>query len=155
MDTLNFFTQIKSQLSLENGVSKWHIAIATTLVILILVYFTSSKPQLEAVPTNIVVESPGFIADTVLQALYDQNIDRRLEYAESKPTIIKSLKKHLYRFDSLMQTSPESAKAPLSIIRRRLFYLRNKGLEVSDAETLLNEHVIKYIEHGKAKEGTE
>lgn len=155
MDTLNFFTQIKSQLSLENGVSKWHVAIAVTLVVLILVYFTGRKPQLEPITTDVVVESPGFIADAVLKALYEQNIDKRLEYAESKPTIINSLKKYLYRFDSFMQTDPESAKAPLSIIRRRLLYLTNKGLDVSDAEAILNEHVIKYIEHGNAKEGTE
>jgi hypothetical protein len=94
---------------------------------------------------EIVGDKPPFITEEVLDILEEQNTANRLEYAESQP-IIKSMKEHLYHFDEYMQFNIPRAKGHLTVIRRRLEYLRVKGLDISGAEEIINQQVKNYIE---------
>lgn len=135
MNSTHYFDRLKSQLSFSEGINKIHYVVLVVIIALILLFFPGEKQ------ITIAIDDSTKITPIVLKAIYEQNIDKRLEYAESKP-IIDSMKKYLEQFDALKHRYPEKAKAPLLIVMRRLFYLKNKGLDVSDAEQILDE-VIK------------
>ncbi len=120
---------IKSQLSLKNGLNKTHSAILLLFIIFLFFLFSNEKP------TKTLIR-PHTVTQAVLKAIYDQNIDKKLEYAESKP-IILSLEKYLHAFETFLQSNPVKAGANLIIIKRRLLYLKKKDLEVSQAERIL------------------
>ena len=109
------------------------------LTVIVLVFFLiPDKVQ------QISVDKKPLVTESVLKALYEQNTDKPLEYAESKP-IIKSMTKYLHQFDELIQSHPEQARTPLLIVERRLLYLKDKGLDVSKAKKILKTQVSKYI----------
>lgn len=87
---------------------------------------------------------PPMITESVLKSIKEQNTDKRLEYAESKP-IILSMEKYLRQFDQLMQINPEKARGALTVVERRLLYLKNKDLDVSGARKILKDYVNQYI----------
>lgn len=89
-------------------------------------------------------EKLPMVTESILNSIKEQNTDKRLEYAESKP-IILSMEKHLRQFDQLMQINPQKARGPLTVVERRLLYLENKDLDVSKARKILKDYVTKYI----------
>lgn len=111
------------------------------IVAAIIVFFAFLLPSQEQVISK---DKPPMITETILQSIHKDNTDKRLEYAESKP-IILSMEKHLRQFDHLMQIDPSKARAPLTVVERRLLYLENKDLDVSDARKILKNYVTKYI----------
>ncbi len=129
-------------LSFKSGINKYHIGI----VILVIVLFFIFKPSKQ---DAVVVDNIPPVTQAVLKALREQNRDKPLEYNEVKPTYINSMTKHLRNFDALIETDLEKAKGQLIIVRRRLQYMENKELDISDAEKVLNDHLNLYFNHFK------
>lgn len=112
-------------------------------VAVLLILFVLLSPEKKK---SLLGEAPPPITKPLLKALREQNTDKPLEYAESRP-IINSMKKYLYQFDALLHQHPQKARAPLIVIERRLMYLKAKGLDVSNAKKILKNQVKTYIEN--------
>ncbi len=139
MPSTHFFDSVKSHLNLNQGLNKFHFAL---LLILLFLFFSMSGNEKQ---TTTYLEADHSITQQVLKAIYEENLDKRLEYAESKP-IIDSMEKYLHRFEAVVKTDPIKASGNLIIVQRRLLYLKNKDLEVSKAEKILYdvmEEIIK------------
>ncbi|WP_305907826.1 hypothetical protein Q9L42_013780 [Methylomarinum sp. Ch1-1] len=116
-------------------------AILVTAVVIVLFLFYqwfSSNNQINT------ADMPPRVTEPVLNILHKQNLDKRLEYAESMP-IIRDMTKYLYQLDALIQTNKDKARAPLSIVYRRLLYLKAKGLNIDGANKILKDHTTKYL----------
>ncbi len=131
-------------LTFKNGINIYHVAIAVFIVILFFILKPSSEPE------TVVVAAPK-ITTAILNALKEQNLDKPLEYNEAKPTYINDMKKHLRQFDALIQSDPERAQAALTVVRRRMQYLKNKDLEIDEAEKILNDHLKLFFHPAKSK----
>lgn len=122
---------------MSNQVKAAFLIIVVTIIVGIAFFQVSDDEEIAG-------DKPPFITEDVLEALREQNVDNRLEYAESQP-IIKSMTQHLYHFDELMQFDIPKARGQLLVIKRRLEYLRAKGLDISGAEQILNKQEETYI----------
>jgi len=143
MQSTSIFDSLKSQLSLKNGLNKIHFILLVSIVLLLFFLFSGGKQ------TPIPLSSYSHtITEDVLQAIYEQNIDKKLEYAESKP-IILSMEKYLHQFEAVLQSDLLKANANLIVINRRLYYLRKKGLKVTKAKKILFEVMEKVTKKRK------
>ena len=138
MHAIKFSDQLISQLSLKKGIKIIHYAILIVIIALIFLLFSNEKQQEEALTFN----KPTMITPVVLKAIYEQNINEKLAYVESKP-ILLSMEKYLYQFETLLPTNPAKAMGALLVVKSRLLYLKNKGLDVSRAEKILEDFLNK------------
>ncbi len=143
MQSTSIFDSLKSQLSLKNGLNKIHFILLVSIVLLLFFLFSGGKQT--PIPLS---SSSHTITEDVLQAIYEQNIDKKLEYAESKP-IILSMEKYLHQFEAVLQSDLLKANANLIVINRRLYYLRKKGLKVTKAKKILFEVMEKVTKKRK------
>ncbi len=120
-----------------NGIKKTHL-IAIVILILLIFFFVLSGSDDDEVDFNSAVISPQ-----VLEAIRAQNVDDMLAYNESKP-IIEDMKKSLYRYEAFLPTDQKTALGYLYIVKRRLLYLENKGLDVSNAEKIINDYLSEH-----------
>jgi hypothetical protein len=124
-------SKLPELLSLKNGINKIHMAILAILILIATLFSSGGIALFE--------DEPQYeLTNAVLQAIKNQNIDKRLEYAESQP-IIKSLKRPLRDFEYNLYKNRIRALGALTVIKQRFKYLRYKDLDTSDAERLLKE----------------
>jgi len=124
--------ELNRLLSLKKGIKITHIAILALLILIASFLFTGNK-------TALFEESVDYeLAREVLQALEDQNRDKKLEYAESQ-LIIKSLKQPLKDFEYNLYKNRTRALGYLTIIKQRFKYLRYKNIDTSAAEKILHD----------------
>ncbi|WP_198243731.1 hypothetical protein [methane-oxidizing endosymbiont of Gigantopelta aegis] len=122
--------ELNRLLSLKKGIKITHMAILAVSILVASFLFTGNKIALFE-------ESIDYeLTRAILQAIEEQNKDKQLEYAESKP-IIKSLKKPLRDFEYNLYRNRTRALGYLTIIKQRFKYLRYKDLDTSAAENIL------------------
>ncbi len=124
-------SKLSELLSLKNGITKIHMAILAMLILAASLFSGGGIAMFEDEPQYQLTEA-------VLQAIKVQNLDKRLEYAESQP-IIKSLRKPLRDFEYNLYKNRIRALGALVVIKQRFKYLRYKDLDTSDAERILRE----------------
>ncbi len=127
---------LNNPLSFKSGLNKLHYVILAVIVILSLFFLFSSEDELYP------EQGAHVLTPAVLEALRTQNLDKRLEYAESQP-IIESLTKYLHLFEYYIKTNPTKARGYLSIIKTRFDYLEYKDLKVDQAEKILYDAINK------------
>lgn len=138
MHYLKYFL-IKLKIHLDwQGWQKKHSKISLTSLVVLIVMGVFIHTQDLLLNNN---KSTELLTPIILKAVYQQNLTKKLEYAESKP-ILDSMKKHLYKFELLSKQGDESgATAILIIVKRRFSYLERKGLQVTNAEKILDDYL--------------